>query len=322
MASLIRCLAKRSSVCLLAAWTIVLSTALLAYCHAKKSLRRARQQHQQHVPSDLESWPVAVFGPAIIPSSRSSIGEPASNVHAIIEWLLVGSLCATLVTVLAACWIDRLLRRAPVHTMDPPRVMSTCSAAAAAARARIDLLPLEHPYYAQIDAARHRHLFFGNSAATSALRDDDEARERARLRSHDPQRWRLAPSSFSSSAGEVPGSRHGARFDFELFDWRRAEAALDTLSGEAVGLTIQRPPLAYSESRARRGALEAGRCWYFSIRDFERALLEGEFELKQTDGDATVRIDLAGATPVDVSKPLLLKKESPMSVIEMGRACC
>ena len=54
-------------------------------------------------------------------------------------------------------------------------------------------------------------------------------------------------------------------------------------------MAIQRPPLAYSDDLARRGAQEAGCDWYFSVADFEHALLHGALALKPvSSGDDEV----------------------------------
>ena len=137
----------------------------------------------------------------------------------------------------------------------------------------------------------------------------------------------MAPSNFRDTDSEAAWptnasseAAESALFDFELYDWRIAEDALDAMAAEGgPRLSIQRPPLAYTDHLARVGALEAGKCWYFSIADFELALVDGALKLKQTDGEAALTVDVTGTTPLDLSKPMLFKKASPTSIIEMGR---
>lgn len=77
------------------------------------------------------------------------------------------------------------------------------------------------------------------------------------------------------------GTGDGSAFEAPLRDWSSAELSLAHLEASS-GLSVQRPPLAYSEEAARRGAEETGRDWFFSIADFEHALLHGTLEIKPT----------------------------------------
>lgn len=57
--------------------------------------------------------------------------------------------------------------------------------------------------------------------------------------------------------------------------------------------TIQRPPLAYTDELARAAANDCGAGWYFSIADFDMALLEGTLQLKSTTSAERVTLDAA-----------------------------
>lgn len=135
------------------------------------------------------------------------------------------------------------------------------------------LPPADHAYYDKIDRARQR--FISGRPGSSAITAEREERVRARFRSHDPRRWRIQPTRFGSS---------DADFDFCLYDWAVAEKELRMLERKS-GLAIQRPPLAYTDAAAKKGAHEAGYDYYFSISDFEAGLLHGSFELKSTVSD-------------------------------------
>lgn len=155
----------------------------------------------------------------------------------------------------------------------------------------------DHTYYEAIDAARCAHASrqrrgradVGMNA--SVIEGEIEERVRARrFRSHEPSRWRLA----------------AARFDFPLYPWGDAiEGQLQALEGEIGGgataggappraiTCIQRPPLAFEDATARAGAVEAGAAAYFSIEDFERAILDGELEVKSSEnGEVLGRLHL------------------------------
>lgn len=167
-------------------------------------------------------------------------------------------------------------------------------------------LPNDHPYYTAIDRARKR---FANTcydaATTKAIAAEREDRLRAKLRSHDPRRWRLSPARF--------GDGEDATFDFDLFEWSAAERVLALLgtqdSPEAGGAylgAIQKPPLAYSNELACRAAIATGCTWYFSIFDFESALLDGVLTLHPTQremGHKRITIDLHLEQAVVTSVP-------------------
>ena len=72
------------------------------------------------------------------------------------------------------------------------------------------------------------------------------------------------------------------------YDWGVAERALTRLESTR-GVDVQRPPLAYSDEAARAGAEACGRAWYFSVGDFERALLHGTLELRSVDREPDQR---------------------------------
>ena len=90
------------------------------------------------------------------------------------------------------------------------------------------------------------------------------------------------------------------------------------------GVTIQRPPLGYSDESARRLAQEAGCEWYFSIADFDEALLNGTIAIKHTGGLPSMHVELSmtPSTPpakpaTEPSKPSLEKKQSPSGVMDL-----
>jgi hypothetical protein len=66
----------------------------------------------------------------------------------------------------------------------------------------------------------------------------------------------------------------------------------------AHGLTILHPPVAYSDDLARRAAVLAGYNWYFSIADFDEALLTGTLELKAAHDESSIAyVDTGSNTP-------------------------
>jgi len=170
-------------------------------------------------------------------------------------------------------------------------------------------LPPEHPYYSQIDGARK--TFLCERGGKSAIAKEREERVRARLyRSHDPRRWRIVPARFGSQFGShAPDACDADEPDFDLllYDWQVAETQLAHLQ-TLDGLAIQSPPLAYTDDNARTGAAEAGKSWYFSIADFESALLTGVLELKFVGAaddlcsarPSSIMIELSGLSPTSI----------------------
>ena len=140
---------------------------------------------------------------------------------------------------------------------------------------------------------------------------------------------------FLSAAGLSADAE--ADFDQTLFDWSIAERVLSELEDGPRMLRIQRPPLAFNDELARAAAKEAGCAWYFSIADFESALLDGIFVLKPTSSgpfsrsntSTTIKItaeEMARYSPITVDltkgesgqytvKPNLNREASPSSVI-------
>jgi hypothetical protein len=131
------------------------------------------------------------------------------------------------------------------------------------------------------------------------------------------------------------GGSDDADFDTPLHDWAAAERVLVRLAtssthvapatrtlgtthshhsppdalelpplgaiGHTTPLAIQAPPLGYSDELARRAALASGKGWYFSVADFDAALLHGLLTLKPTcdedrHGVATMVVDLTRET--------------------------
>ena len=143
--------------------------------------------------------------------------------------------------------------------------------------------PDEHEYYARIDAARASHRSAMRQLGEPSVIESElaESALRARLRSHEPRRWRLSAS----------------RFDYELFSWSSAERQLDHLE-RTLG-KIQQPPLAFDDETACTAAREGGAEVYFSIEDFENALLEGTLAVRHCDDKRVVnslRLDEDDAT--------------------------
>merc|ERR1712216_733376 len=90
-------------------------------------------------------------------------------------------------------------------------------------------------------------------------------------------------------------------------DWDVAEELLRVLERKNA-MRIQTPPLSYTDELARRGASEAGCEWYYSIEDFENALLHGILELKRTDEPGmVVSIQLTPSSLAQSSVPRPMK---------------
>lgn len=176
-------------------------------------------------------------------------------------------------------------------------------------------LPAEHPYYREID---HTTRCFRSEEEVYK----SEARRRARYRSHDPRRWRARifgnADGDDEGHGEEPAPPEPVAVDYPLFNWADAEREMAQLE-RIRGLTIQRPPLGYSDESARRLTVEAGCEWYFSIADFDEALLHGTIDIKHVHGtEPSMRLDLSKVTtpPPPEAKPELVKKGSPSSIMD------
>ena len=220
-------------------------------------------------PEEVPAQAEAVLAGA---AASTSLATPA---------LVVTSLLLLILCEAARRWLQRRQRSLRSHSL-PER-------------------PPDHAYYEEIDRARELLL---TANRRSAIASEREERERARFRSHDPRRWRISPSyarrrtpvlCAAARASSVPlmcptahalatrrrfGPGESSTFEHILCDWSVADRKLRQLE-RSEGMTIQRPPLAYSDDLARRGAQEAGCDWYFSVADFEHALLHGALELKQ-----------------------------------------
>lgn len=193
------------------------------------------------------------------------------------------------------------------------------------------VIPPEHPYYQAIDQTTRRFR-------SEHVINRSEARRRARYRSHDPRRWRCVfyeddeiiddvenianhlDRKRTLSAPAAPAAHYPTPdADYPLYDWKLAERAINILEKEH-GLHIQHPPLAYSDESARRLSKEAGCSWYFSIADFDEALLNGSVTLRHTDGDQTMVLPID--KPIDteiaeLAKPALIKKQSPSGIMDI-----
>jgi len=111
-----------------------------------------------------------------------------------------------------------------------------------------------HPYYAVIDAARTAHLKRNGSSVIKW--ESEELVLRTWPASGDPRRHRIAPHRY------------------DLYDWSMALEELRRVAAER-GIKVQEPPLGYTLSTARDAAKENGNEWYFSVQDFDMAVLTG-----------------------------------------------
>ena len=117
----------------------------------------------------------------------------------------------------------------------------------------------------------------------------------------------------------------------------RSPSACCQSSRTAANAAHPEAALAFNDELARAAAKEAGCAWYFSIADFESALLDGIFVLKPTSSgpfsrsntSTTIKItaeEMARYSPITVDltkgesgqytvKPSLNREASPSSVI-------